>query len=126
MEGTIACYGTYSVSEPDKALTLRVKASSFPNQVGADRKRTITELTGDQLKYENTTVLSGGQIHVVLSRLKLRRASKRPSVPRSIHGAGDASGLPFSRSNSAMLMHHDDGDFLTLACRLIVSAGSQR
>ena len=70
MEGTIACYGTYSVSEPDKALTLRVEASSFPNQVGADQKRMITELTGDQLKYENATVLSGGQIHVVLSRLK--------------------------------------------------------
>ena len=70
MEGTIAYYGTYSVSEPDKVLTLRIEASSFPNQVGADRKRTITELTGDQLKYENTTVLSGGQIHVVLSRLK--------------------------------------------------------
>ena len=70
MEGTIAYYGTYSVSEPDKVLTLRIEASSFPNQVGADQKRTITELTGDQLKYENTTVLSGGQIHVVLSRLK--------------------------------------------------------
>ena len=37
MEGTIAYYGTYSVSEPDKALTLRVEASSFPNQVGADQ-----------------------------------------------------------------------------------------
>jgi hypothetical protein len=48
MEGAIAYYGTYSVSEPDKSLTLRVEASSFPNQVGADRKRTITELTGDQ------------------------------------------------------------------------------
>ena len=70
MEGTIAYYGTYSVSESDKVLTLRVEASSFPNQVGADQKRTITELTGDQLKYENTTVMSGGQIHVVLSRLK--------------------------------------------------------
>lgn len=70
MEGTIAYYGTYSVSEPDKVLTLRIEASSFPNQVGADQKRKITELTGDQLKYENTTVMSGGQIHVVLNRLK--------------------------------------------------------
>jgi hypothetical protein len=69
-EGTIAYYGTYSVSEPDKILTLRVEASSFPNQVGAEQKRKITELTGDQLKYENTTVLSGGQIYVVLSRAK--------------------------------------------------------
>jgi Lipocalin-like domain len=70
MEGTIAYYGTYSVSEPDKTVTFRVEASSFPNQVGADQKRKITELTGDQLKYENTTVLSGGQIYVVLNRVK--------------------------------------------------------
>ena len=46
------------------------KPSSFPNQVGAEQKRKITELTGDQLKYENTTVLSGGQIYVVLNRAK--------------------------------------------------------
>ena len=74
MEGTIAYYGTYSVSKSDKVLTLRVEASSFPNQVGADQKRTITELTGDQLKYENTTVLSGGQI---------RRGPKPTEVRRS-------------------------------------------
>lgn len=72
MEGTIAYYGTYSVSEPDKALTLRIVS---------EPGRSITELTGDQLKSENTTVLSGGQIHVVLSRLKLRRASKLASPP---------------------------------------------
>jgi hypothetical protein len=70
MEGTIAYYGTYSVSEPDKTVTFRIEASSFPNQVGADQKRKITELTGDQLKYENTTVMSGGQIYVVLNRVK--------------------------------------------------------
>jgi hypothetical protein len=70
MEGTIAYYGTYTVSEPDKVVTFRVEASTFPNQVGAEQKRKITELTGDQLKYENTTVMSGGQIYVVLNRAK--------------------------------------------------------
>jgi hypothetical protein len=70
MQGTIAYYGTYSVSEPDKIVTFRVEASTFPNQVGAEQKRKVTELTGDHLKYENTTVLSGGQIYVVLNRAK--------------------------------------------------------
>jgi hypothetical protein len=35
MEGTIAYYGTYTVDETGKAVTLRVEASS--NQVGSDR-----------------------------------------------------------------------------------------
>jgi hypothetical protein len=68
MEGFIAYYGTYTVDEGVKVITLRVEASSFPNQVGADNKRTITSLTADELKYENTTVLSGGQIYIAFKR----------------------------------------------------------
>ena len=68
MEGTIAYYGTYSVDEASKVITLRIEASSFPNQIGADNKRTITSLTAGELKYENTTVLSGGQIYIAFKR----------------------------------------------------------
>jgi len=59
---SIAFYGTYTVDEATKVITLRIEASSFPNQVGAENKRTITSLTADELKYQNTTALSGGQI----------------------------------------------------------------
>jgi hypothetical protein len=68
MEGTIAYYGTYTVDEATKVITLRVEASSFPNQVGADNKRTITSLSADELKYQNTTALTGGQINIAFKR----------------------------------------------------------
>jgi hypothetical protein len=68
MEGSIAYYGTYTVNEPDKVVTFRIEASSFPNQVGAEQKRTITGLTAEELKLQNTNVLSGGQINYAMKR----------------------------------------------------------
>ena len=68
MEGLISYYGTYIVDDDAKIVTLRIEASSFPNLVGADNKRTITSLTADELRYENTTVLSGGRIDVTFKR----------------------------------------------------------
>ncbi len=65
---SIAYYGTYTVDEGTKVITLSVEASSFPNQIGADNKRTITSLTADELQYQNTTVLSGGQIYLAFKR----------------------------------------------------------
>jgi hypothetical protein len=38
--------GTYTVDEGTKVVTLRVEASSIPNQLESDQKRTITSLTG--------------------------------------------------------------------------------
>jgi hypothetical protein len=67
---SIAYYGTYTVNEAEKVITFGIEASSFPNQVGANQKRTITALTADELKYENTNVLSGGQIHIAMKRTK--------------------------------------------------------
>jgi len=68
MEGTIAYYGTYTVDEATKVVTLKADASSFPNQIGVDNKRTITSLTVNELKYQNTTALTGGQIYIVFKR----------------------------------------------------------
>jgi len=67
-EGSIAYYGTYTVDETGKTVTLRVEASSFPNQVGIDQKRTITSLTANELKLSNPTAVSGGQISYVMKR----------------------------------------------------------
>jgi hypothetical protein len=68
MEGSIAYYGTYTVDETGKTITLRVDASSFPNQVGSEQKRTITSLTASELKLSNPTALTGGEIHYVMKR----------------------------------------------------------
>jgi Lipocalin-like domain len=65
---SIAYYGTYTVDEAAKVIDLKVEASSFPNQVGANNKRTITLLTANELKYQNTTALTGGQIYIAFKR----------------------------------------------------------
>lgn len=68
--GAIGYYGTYTIDDPAKIVTLRIEASSFPNQVGMAQKRTVTSITSDELKYQNTTVLTGGQIYIVMKRAK--------------------------------------------------------
>jgi len=37
-EGTIAYFGTYSVSEADRSIAIHIEGSSFPNWNGADQK----------------------------------------------------------------------------------------
>jgi hypothetical protein len=66
--GAIGYYGTYTVDDAAKVITLRIEASSFPNQVGTAQKRTVTSITPDELKYQNTSVLTGGQIYIVMKR----------------------------------------------------------
>lgn len=68
MEGTIAYYGTYTVDETGKAITLRVESSSFPNQVGSEQKRMITSLTASELALSNPAALTGGLINYVMKR----------------------------------------------------------
>jgi hypothetical protein len=66
--GAIAYYGTYTVDESAKVITMKVESSSFANQVASDQKRTVTSITATELKMQNTTVLSGGQIYYVYRR----------------------------------------------------------
>jgi hypothetical protein len=67
--GSISYFGTYTVNEADKTLTLHVEASSYPNVAG-EQKRTISSLTADELKYGNPTSTSGGEIQYVFKRAK--------------------------------------------------------
>jgi Lipocalin-like domain len=65
---SIAYYGTYTVNETEKVAILHIDASTFPNQVGTDQKRTITSLTADELKYSTPAAMSGVQIHQAWKR----------------------------------------------------------
>jgi hypothetical protein len=65
---SIAYYGTYTVNEAEKVAILHIEASTFPNQVGTDQKRTITSLTADELKYSTPAAMSGVQVHQVWKR----------------------------------------------------------
>jgi hypothetical protein len=65
---SIAYYGTYTVNETERAVILHLDASTFPNQIGTDQKRTITSLTADELKYSHPAAMSGVQVHQVWKR----------------------------------------------------------
>lgn len=68
VSGSIAYFGTYTVDEAAKVVTIKVEASSFPNQLGTDQKRTITSISPTELKVQNTTAIGGGQIYYVFKR----------------------------------------------------------
>jgi hypothetical protein len=67
--GSIAYYGTYTVDEAAKTVSLRLEGTTFQNQLGMEQKRNIVSLTADELKYSNPTPTAGGQITVALKRL---------------------------------------------------------
>jgi hypothetical protein len=65
---SIAYYGTYTVNEEVNVISLHLDASTFPNQVGTDQKRTITSLTANELKSSSPAAISGVQVHQVWKR----------------------------------------------------------
>ena len=68
VEGSIAYFGTYSVSESDKAITLHIEGTTYPNWKGVDHKR-LFELSGDELSWTNPTTSTGtGASHPVWKR----------------------------------------------------------
>ena len=73
VQGSLAYFGTYSVSETDKTITSDIESSTFPNSNGVERK-TSFNIAGDEL---TTHVVSGpltsigtGTAYVVWKRAK--------------------------------------------------------
>ena len=58
VEGSLAYFGTYSVSGTD--LILHVVGSTFPNWNGTDQRRTNVSVKGDELTYVQPTPSGGG------------------------------------------------------------------
>src|ERR1700757_5121848 len=48
VQGSIAYFGTYTVSETDKTISYHIESSTFPNWNGADRKASFN-ISGDEL-----------------------------------------------------------------------------
>jgi hypothetical protein len=65
---SIAYYGTYTVNDEVNVISLHLDASTFPNQVGTDQKRSITSLTTNELKDSSPAAKSGDQVHQVWKR----------------------------------------------------------
>jgi hypothetical protein len=71
VQGALAYFGTYTVNEGEKMFTLRIEASSFPNDEGAEQKRLITSLTANEMKFTNPTgTLGGAPAVLTLTRAK--------------------------------------------------------
>ena len=70
VQGSIAYFGKYSVSEADGTVTLHIERSSFPNWNGTDQKRLIISLTANELKYTNPAASVGGTAELAWKRVK--------------------------------------------------------
>lgn len=70
VQGSIAYFGTYTVSETDRTIAVHIERSSFPNQNGTDGKRVITALTADEMSYINPGRRGGGFITCTYRRAK--------------------------------------------------------
>jgi len=68
--GTTATFGTYTVDEASKTITVRYVGGMFPNQAGTEAKRIIVSVTADELKMIAPTTASGMRAENVWKRAK--------------------------------------------------------
>jgi hypothetical protein len=66
--GSIAYYGTYSVNETDKSLSVTLDGATFANLLGVAQRRDITSLTADELRFSNPRTPSGMTLQTVWRR----------------------------------------------------------
>ena len=67
VKGTLAYSGSYSVDSKEKALVMKVDASTFPAWIGETQKRKYI-LSGDNLQWEGVVGNQGGKVIVNLKR----------------------------------------------------------
>ena len=68
VQGSIANFGTYSVSPDGKVLTLKIEGSTWAHWVGTEDKRNLT-INGDDMKYTLSSTV-GGTSELTYRRLK--------------------------------------------------------
>jgi Lipocalin-like domain len=73
LRASIAYYGTYSVNEGEKTLSVRVDGSTFANLVGGpEQRRIITSITSEELRFTNPRTPAGITLQTVWKRAKAR------------------------------------------------------
>jgi hypothetical protein len=68
--GTIAYFGTYTVDEASKTVSLKIDGTTLVNQLGLDQKRVITSISADEMRYRNPSVVGGGEIEFAWKRAR--------------------------------------------------------
>ena len=61
-------YGTYTVDEQKKMLTVNVTGSTFVNQIGTKQTRIITSITPTEMTFTNPAATSGGRLELRFKR----------------------------------------------------------
>jgi Lipocalin-like domain len=69
-EGAVAHFGTWTLDEANKTVVLRIESAVYPNQEGTEAKRTLSNLTADELKWVNPASGAGGTTETVWRRAK--------------------------------------------------------
>jgi hypothetical protein len=72
VRGSIAYYGTYSVNETEKSMSVTLDGATYVNLLGGAQKRNITSLTVDELRFSNPRTPSGMTLQTVWQRAKDR------------------------------------------------------
>ncbi len=66
--GSIGYFGTYTVDEASKTISLQIEGTTLANQLGMTQKRAIKSLSAKELTYTNPTSVTGASIEVSLKR----------------------------------------------------------
>ena len=70
LQRSIACFGTYSISEADHTINVHIEGSTFPKWTGTDQKRQFS-VVGDKLELTNSVPSGGaGTAELVWQRVK--------------------------------------------------------
>jgi hypothetical protein len=70
VHGTTATFGTWTIDEASKTITLRYGGSMFPNQAGTESKQIIVSVTADELRTTSPVTASGMRADNVFRRAK--------------------------------------------------------
>ena len=61
VHGSLNYFGTYSIDESDKSITVKIEASSYPNFEGVSQKRALAA-NGDEMTVTNAAPSGGGGV----------------------------------------------------------------
>src|SRR5215472_5339153 len=61
VQGSIAYYGTYTIDEATRVITVKVEGSTFPNFTGGTQTRILSFNGDDEVTYLNPTPSHGGE-----------------------------------------------------------------
>src|SRR6267143_4299847 len=73
VSGLVASFGTYTINEAEKTVITHVEGSVLPDLVGVDQKRKIISLTASELKYTNSTTVTGLAAETIWKRVVPQR-----------------------------------------------------